>query len=72
MNRTCANCCAYDAQWGCVNGIHDAAQPHICCAHHQTPAEFEADVQAIERFRVRIGLTPRRGWPGDEFTGVTP
>jgi hypothetical protein len=72
MNRTCANCCAYDAQWGCVNGIHDVDQPHICCAHHQTPAEFEADMQAIERFRVRIGLTPRRGWPGDEFTGVTP
>lgn len=70
MKRTCANCCAYDAKWGCMNGA--PITPDCCCDEHQTQAEFEADVQAIERFRVRIGLTPRRGWPGDEFTGVTP
>lgn len=72
MKRTCANCCAYDARWGCINGIYDAAQPNACCAQHQTPAEFDADMQAIDRFRIRIGLPPRRGWPDDATPGVAP
>lgn len=70
MKRTCSNCCSYEASEGCMNGITYPVQPGDCCEHHETQAEFDADVRAIARFRVRLGLPPQRQWPDDGGGGV--
>lgn len=57
--RTCGTCCSYeDGQ--CWN-IGLRVRPGDRCAQHETEAEFTADVEALKRFRVAIGLPAQRG-----------
>lgn len=57
VRRTCSNCVAFD-NGECLNGLGDV-EPGDCCATHETVADYEADVAALQRFRVAIGLAPR-------------
>lgn len=57
--RTCATCCSFD-NGDCMNGLGDV-NPGDRCGQHETAAEFDADVAALERFRIAIGLSPRMG-----------
>ena len=73
MKRTCSNCCSFDAPNTCTNGLMEPIDPGDRCEHHETQAEFDADVRAIARFRQRLGLPPQRPWHGledDEGGGV--
>ena len=53
-----------------MNGVLGPVNPGDCCEYHETQAEFDADVRAIARFRVRLGLPPQRPWPDDDEGGV--
>lgn len=58
--RTCANCCAL-VDGACINLVDGPVNQSSNCELHETEAEFSADVQALARFRVAIGLPPQIG-----------
>lgn len=60
--RTCATCCA-SAEGECMNLVAVPYDPGNRCERHETEAEFTADVEALKRFRVSIGLPP---WRADQ------
>jgi hypothetical protein len=56
--RTCATCCSFDEGGECLNGL-GRREPGDRCDDHETVAEFDADVAALQRFRISIGLSTR-------------
>lgn len=59
IKRTCATCCS-SLDGMCINMLSMPYDPRGSCDMHETEAEFNADLEALERFRVAIGLPPRR------------
>lgn len=55
--RTCSTCCA-SVDGACINLVSGPYDPGARCNLHETVAEFDADVAAINRFRAAIGLPP--------------
>lgn len=59
VKRTCGTCVSFD-DGSCMNLVSEPVEADWRCDSHETQAEYDADVKAIEVFRTRIGLPPNR------------
>lgn len=57
--RTCTTCCAWIDNI-CANLVAGPHDPGNRCELHETVAEYAADLEALKRFRIAIGLAPRQ------------
>ena len=68
IDRRCIDCGHYSGN-ACAAGVtvaslgvfgkavvHQAPEPMDSCVHHQTHAELLATFEALQRFRIRIGI----------------
>lgn len=66
--RTCSSCCSFD-EGACNNLIDGHISPDGVCTNHETDAEFDSDVRAIQVFRARLGLPRQRTYLDDDTGG---